>query len=219
MDKNKLNLGCGSVRPESWINTDSSLNSLLQNLPFGKVLSAGLSNTVYDGKAQYMNLNKRWGYADDSIDIVYGSHIFEHLSFRSSRLFLSESYRTLKRNGVIRLVVPDLLQHAKHYIESAETEQEKATQQFLMMLNLHREGQYKSSFIHNTIGWFQDYPHQHKYMYDKYSLIDLLSQFNFEGLIQSSYGVSEYILEISDVESNLHHEYDKSLYIEGVKHH
>jgi hypothetical protein len=33
-----LNLGCGQVRPEKWINTDPSLNSLAQSIPLLRLL-------------------------------------------------------------------------------------------------------------------------------------------------------------------------------------
>jgi len=216
-NKIKLNLGCGAVRPKGWINTDSSLNSLIQNIPLlGKSLASAFSDTVYVGKSQYMNLNKRWNFKNDSIDIIYASHLFEHLSPLNATLFLFESYRTLKKNGIIRLVVPDLYQHTKHYIELFDVEKEKGSHHLLSMLNLHREGQYNST-THNLVGWLQDFPHQHKYMYDKHSLTNILSASGFSKILESSYGISKYIKEISEVENIKYSGYEKSLYIEAVK--
>ena len=65
----------------------------------------------------YMNLNRKWNrFKDASVDVVYASHLFEHLSLSSANLFLAESYRCLKPGGVIRVVVPDLYQICKKYI-------------------------------------------------------------------------------------------------------
>lgn len=213
-----LNLGCGAIRPDGWINTDSSLNSLIQDIPIlGKTLSSIFSDTVYIGKAKYMNLNNKWNFPDESVDVIYASHLFEHLSSQNARLFLTESYRTLKKGGVIRLVVPDLYQHIQYYVERFDIDREKASHHLLSMLNLHREGQYNSSLMHTILGRIQGFPHQHKYMYDQHSLTELLTQFGFTKLSGSSYGRSNYLFEIDDIESSTLHGYEKSLYIEGVK--
>src|SRR4051812_23388957 len=118
MDSIKLNLGCGAVRPQGWLNTDSSLNAHLQRIPVLGTIVPKLFRTVeYDNaNVAYMNLNKRWPFKTNSVDVVYASHLFEHLSLQSAELFLSESYRCLRPNGIIRLVVPDLYKICKRYI-------------------------------------------------------------------------------------------------------
>lgn len=77
----KLNLGCGSVRPMGWINTDSSLNANIQRIPFiAKKITKLFNKVDYDSNnLVYMNLNKKWAFKDNSVDIVYASHLFEHL--------------------------------------------------------------------------------------------------------------------------------------------
>src|SRR5689334_18446754 len=98
MEKLRLNLGCGSVRPAGWVNTDSSLNAHLQRLPIiGTMVPKLIGRVKYDSaNVKYMNLNKRWNFASDSVDIVYASHLFEHLTIKSADLFLRESFRCLK---------------------------------------------------------------------------------------------------------------------------
>ncbi len=45
----KLNLGCGSLRPLGWINTDSSVNANLQRVPFiGKPIAKLFNPLQYD---------------------------------------------------------------------------------------------------------------------------------------------------------------------------
>ena len=119
----KLNLGCGSVRPMGWINTDSSLNANIQRIPFiGKKFTRLFNNVDYDSNnLVYMNLNKKWAFKDNSVDIVYASHLFEHLSLKSATLFLQESYRCLMLGGVIRNVVPDSFKITKRYINKYST--------------------------------------------------------------------------------------------------
>jgi predicted SAM-dependent methyltransferase len=218
--KIKLNLGCGSVRPTGWINTDSSLNANIQKVPIiGKRIAKFFNPIVYqDINVVYMNLNKRWKYPDDSIDIVYASHLFEHLTIPSSNLFLSEAYRALKPGGIIRVVVPDLYQICKKYIETYESVEAVAdtTKYIMWAINMHREGQY------GHIGLFkkivlecQGYPHQHKFMYDKNSLQLKFEEFCFVDCISLVYGISRYIEEIHDVEGAK--ESYLSVYLEAKK--
>lgn len=119
MNSLKLNLGCWAGRPKGWINTDSSINANLQKIPIvGKRISNLFNPIGYsDTNLMYMNLNKSWKYSDDSVDIVYASHLFEHLSLSSARFFLTESLRVLKPGGVIRIVVRDLYERSgKHWM-------------------------------------------------------------------------------------------------------
>ncbi|CAA9217761.1 MAG: hypothetical protein AVDCRST_MAG93-305, partial [uncultured Chloroflexia bacterium] len=49
----------------------------------------------------------RLHYEDGTVDILYSSHMLEHLDRDSARRFLHEAYRVLKPGGAIRIVVPD----------------------------------------------------------------------------------------------------------------
>jgi predicted SAM-dependent methyltransferase len=215
----KLNLGCGAVRPDGWVNTDSSLNAHLQRVPLiGTVVHKAFHTVEYDSNnVVYMNLNKRWIYKDNSVDVVYASHLFEHLTLASTDLFLKESYRCLKPGAVIRIVVPDLYKIAKKYIAEYESGKEDPTEFIMWAINMHREGQYGS-----RIGWmkkivleWQGYPHQHKFMYDEKSLTNKFKQAGFKDILSLSYGVSNYIPEIKDVEGTK--ESYLSVYLEGKK--
>lgn len=216
----KLNLGCGYVRPKGWINTDSSLNAHLQRIPFlGQMLCRIMKTVKYEShNVVYMNLNRNWPFSSESVDVVYASHLFEHLSLKSVDLFLKEAYRTLKPGGVMRLVVPDLYQIAQKYVtfyNSTYTETD-TTKDIMWAINMHREGQYGHP------GWFkklflemQGYPHQHKYMYDDKSLTYLTKLYGFRNPRIMSYGVSEYITDIKDLEGS--QESYLSVYLEILK--
>jgi hypothetical protein len=149
--------------------------------------------------------------------VVYASHLFEHLTLASAELFLKESYRCLKPGGVIRLVVPDLYKICKRYIAEYETDGKADPTEFIMWaINMHREGQY------GNVGWmkkmvleWQGYPHQHKFMYDEKSLTNKLKQHGFNNIASLSYGVSNYIPEIRDVEGTK--ESYLSVYLEAKK--
>ena len=216
----KLNLGCGSVRPEGWINTDSSLNANLQRIPLiGKLVTRLFKSVKYDSSNMfYMNLNKKWGkYKDGSVDVVYASHLFEHLTLKSADLFLKESYRCLKPGGVIRLVVPDLHKICKKYLDEYEGGKEDPTEFIMWAINMHREGQYGNdiSWLKKMILEWQGYPHQHKYMYDDKSLSKKIEENGFSDILSLEYGNSSYVADIKDVEGTA--ESYLSVYIEAKK--
>jgi ubiquinone/menaquinone biosynthesis C-methylase UbiE len=215
----KLNHGCGSIRPKGWVNTDSSLNALIQRIPFfGVYISKLFSDVSYvSSNVIYANLNRKWKFSSNSAEIVYCSHLFEHLDLKSADLFLKESFRVLKSNGVIRVVVPDLYKLSKKYIEEYELRIIKDPSiEFMWALNLHREGQYKDeSFLKRILSTIQKYPHQHKYMYDVNSLSILFNDIGFVDIKECRYGVSNYINDIKDVEGSL--ESYISVYLEARK--
>ena len=57
---------------------------------------------------------------DDSIECVYGSHVFEHISIFKTPIVFKEVFRVLKKNGVFRLVLPDVEKSINEYINSNE---------------------------------------------------------------------------------------------------
>ena len=163
MEKVKLNLGCGSIRPLGWINADSSFNAHLQRLPFiGKRLSKAMQAVEYENdNVVYMDLNKSWKFKDDSVDVVYASHLFEHLTLKSASLFLKEAFRCLRVGGVIRLVVPDLHKICQQYLkEYDDASIEDPTVFILWAINLHKEAQYSNDTVLNRIiNEYRGYPH------------------------------------------------------------
>lgn len=164
-----------------------------------------------------MNLNETWPYNDYSVDIIYSSHLFEHLSLHSADLFLKEAHRTLKTGGSIRLVVPDLYKICKKYIETYESGENPTTEYIMWAINMHREGQYgkKIPLWKKMILEIQGYPHQHKFMYDERSLAEKMALAGFRELRSTVYGESKYIQEIKDVEGST--ESYLSVYLEGKK--
>jgi predicted SAM-dependent methyltransferase len=91
-----LNLGCGDRFAPGW-----------HNLDFVSVNPA----------VQRHNLLKELPFKDDSVDVIYHSHVLEHFSSSQSRIFLKHCYRKLKPGGIIRVVVPDLENICREYLK------------------------------------------------------------------------------------------------------
>ncbi len=211
-----VNLGCGQTRPEGWVNVDSSLNSLLQQAALTRLLVRRHATTFYERPAQYMDLRRRWKFADAAVDVLYASHVLEHFSLSQMDHFFRESARCLKASGVIRIVVPDLRALAKIYVKEIDAGDDSAAERFLYAINMHAENTYgpDRNFLRTTVNLWQGYPHQHKYMHDAPSLQKILTRYGFHDLTQCSYGQSTHVSRIRDVESIA--EGIPSVYIEGV---
>jgi predicted SAM-dependent methyltransferase len=92
-----LNLGCGNryVQSEEWLNADFTVHT------------PGILAT---------DLRKKMPFSNDTFDLVYHSHVLEHLTCIDAEHFLYECYRILRPGGIIRIVVPDLENIIGEYI-------------------------------------------------------------------------------------------------------
>ncbi len=93
-----LNLGCGRRFHPAWLNLDLH--------PTDPLVTAG---NVLSG---------RLPFPDASFDVVYHSHLLEHLPAEAALPFLKECRRVLQPGGVLRVVVPDLEQIAQLYLQA-----------------------------------------------------------------------------------------------------
>lgn len=162
-----------------------------------------------------MDLRRRWKFGAGTVEVLYASHVFEHLSIHDANHFLLEARRCLVPSGVLRMVVPDLHRLAQMYLEDVQSGDRAAAGRFLGAVNMHAESAYgpgRNIFI-KVINQWQGYPHQHKYMYDERSLADLLTTAGFRNLQICHYGQSVYIQNIRDVECTA--EGVPSIYIEA----
>jgi|GEM_PF-5507475 len=75
------------------------------------------------------NILKGVSFLDNTFNVIYSSHVIEHLDKDFSVPFvLKECYRTLREGGIIRIVVPDLYDIISRYLKAfqqLEIENEK----------------------------------------------------------------------------------------------
>jgi len=65
-------------------------------------------------------------FADATVDEIYGSHIYEHLSYSEEVLkAFTEAYRVLRPGGMIKLGVPDLEVLCRLFLSPELTREEK----------------------------------------------------------------------------------------------
>jgi predicted SAM-dependent methyltransferase len=175
----RLNIGCGqtpTLGPD-WLNFDGSPTVRLVRLPIISRLALLLLDPAqrdFFGFCQthdirYADATKRIPVPDRSADVLYSSHMLEHLTRQEARRFLSEARRILVSGGIIRLAVPDLWKHVGWYIV------EKDGDEFMRSIQLGRDTVSQKTRLAQAI--FGD--RGHKWFYDGSSLIKLLTDAGF----------------------------------------
>ena len=201
----KLNLGCGLDAPSDWINIDASFTMRLSKItPLYKILCkiGGIKQIPWPKNIKIIDVKKGLPFKDNSVDAIFSSHMIEHLYHEDAKFVVEECYRCLREGGVIRLIVPDLYQIAKKYVDITtykpnETHSHKFLQE-LLVLDKHHKGIKK--IIHKFFGY-----DKHLCMYDEWSLKNLLENQGFCKIKRMKYGQSR-IPDIKSVESKGRHE-------------
>lgn len=96
---NCLNLGCGKRLHSDWVNVDYTATT-------ENVISHDLSRGI--------------PFPENSFDVVYHSHLLEHFPRSAASVFVQACWKVLKPGGILRVVVPNLEQIAKVYLEALE---------------------------------------------------------------------------------------------------
>lgn len=114
----KVQLGAFDRPASGWFNTDITPHIWIAKIPFASQIlySTGLIteqryhqhiNGIF-GSLSYLDLCKPLPFADNSVDAIFSSHVFEHLFMDEVENLIQEIYRCLVPGGVCRVVVPDL---------------------------------------------------------------------------------------------------------------
>jgi predicted SAM-dependent methyltransferase len=110
----KLHFGCGPRVLRGWINIDLSFE------PFGEYLKyytdehypekiRGNQNDFYA-----INILKTGlPLPDESVDVIFHEDFIEHLNQKDQVIFLAETFRVLKKDGIHRINTPELLESMK----------------------------------------------------------------------------------------------------------
>src|SRR5262245_12768346 len=120
----RVNLGSGVCVAPGWINVDGNVHALCARWPVTVQRwlhgHSDLRNT--HSTAEYLRLLREnefihhglhFGvpFDDGKVDVIFSSHVIEHLFRDEAEALLRDAYRTLKKGGLIRIAVPDL-EHA-----------------------------------------------------------------------------------------------------------
>jgi predicted SAM-dependent methyltransferase len=211
----KVNIGCGQTPTSGWINFDNSPSIILAKKPilFYLFNAMGLLNQAQKQfiafakkeNIQKADATKRLPLADNSVEVIYSSHMLEHLDQETVKKYLREALRVLQADGIIRIVVPDL----KKLIDKYNSDEDANA--FLNKLLLTRE---RPNTLINKLRYLIVGDRNHQWMYDGKSLTELLFNSGFKMPIILPPGETTIV---SPGDLNLREKESESIYIEAKK--
>ena len=95
----KLHLGCGDKHIDGYINIDCRYLPQVDEIQDVSILRK---------------------YKNESIEVIYASHVLEHFSRWDYMSVLNRWYELLKPNGILRIAVPDFEAIVNHYIKNKD---------------------------------------------------------------------------------------------------
>src|SRR5450759_3475104 len=157
---NYLNVGCGSKYHKDWVNVDMNPDS---------------SDVVR------CNLLKGIPFPDEMFEVLYHSQVLEHFPKEKAFDFMKECHRVLKKNGIIRVVVPDLEniidEYKKYLNENIKNPSKEAEANYdWILLEM-----YDQTVRNNGGGQMGKYLQQDKMVNEQY-VIDRIGYFGRSGI-------------------------------------
>jgi hypothetical protein len=199
---------------KGWINFDNSFSLWLGQHKFlssfaGALALLTLAQRSFIAFAREADIRYGDGaaglpLASASVEVLYSSHMLEHLDREEAVRFLAEARRLLVSGGVLRVAVPDLRMLAEKYLASGDAEA------FMGSTSLTIEKP-KGLFAKLKYIFFTGFRNHH-WMYDSASLAKLLIEAGFRNPITLLPGQTT----ISEPGSlDLRERHEDSLYVEA----
>lgn len=197
----RVNLGCGSDIKDGWVNLDLCLDGTISSR---------------DPKALFINYDIRLGLpiAENSCDMIYSSHFFEHLDYPQGVKLMRDCYRMLRPGGTFRFCLPNFKRAFEAYVnrdqeflngllEMQWPDQSVDIRRVLPEVELGTES------IADYVNYVVYQSGEHKCIYDEEKVIKLLRHIGFSQAAESSFepGI--------DIDSRVRRTY--SFYLEAVK--
>jgi hypothetical protein len=182
-----LNVGCWTDIAEEWLNVDASFYVRLSKIPVvGLAILSALKAPQFPPSVCHGDLVKGLNLPPESCQLIFASHVLEHLSLEDFERALSNLYIYLKSDGILRIIVPDLAWYAKKYIQSL-SEPEKSSQAATEFMDISFLG-YRASrrtLYHRLQEILSNSRHQ--WMWDEPSLRTALEKQGFKDIKRCKY--------------------------------
>ena len=198
----KFHLGCGIIFLKNYLNIGFWTN-LEQNKLYAN------PNGVADTVLLNYDLTNGIPASDNSLEVVYHSHMLEHLTNNEGIEFLRECSRVLQPGAIMRLLVPDLESFSKKYVEGDDFFFDAYRKEALDNdSNLYpTRGAIFMGMLHN---------HGHKMGYDFETLQYVLKQTGFTNVKKTMFQESQ-LTDIQEIEPYAPLRAAESLCIECIK--
>ena len=211
----RVNIGCGQTPTKGWRNFDNSLSLRFAKIPFLPNILSRLkiiNRSQYEfvqfagvESIEYGDATKELPLQNNSVEVVYSSHMLEHLDRNKVVLFLKEAYRILCPGGLIRIAVPDIKILVDQYIETGDAD--------IFIKSTRLCAPSPTSFI-QKLRFLLVGARNHQWMYDGNSLSRLIMKHGFTEVNVTPAGQTRILnhepLDLCERES-------ESLYVEALK--
>jgi SAM-dependent methyltransferase len=156
----KINVGCGRNILKGWLNVD-----LFPRMGMVR-----------------LDASRRWPIPDGTFAACLCEHMIEHVSKSTAQVMIAEMFRTLRSDGVLRIVTPDLTAFARIVLSDSSSE----TVTYIRGLEIFRERTpiTKCDAVNEI---FYNYGHQ--YIYTPDELCRILSDAGFRDLRETRGGL------------------------------
>jgi predicted SAM-dependent methyltransferase len=158
-------------------------------------------------QVQWADVTRSIPEPDHSVEVLYSSHMIEHLGKSQALAFLKEVRRILKPGGIIRLAVPNIRFHVDNYLQHNDAD--KFVHDTRLSLQSHGE----RNTLFRKLQYLIVGERHHQWMYDGKSLCCLLTSVGFRDPEVMEPGTTR----IKDPgELNLHERVPESVFVEAV---
>lgn len=174
--------------PDGWVNYETSMHLRLSRLPilgriFKKITPYKFSDEIIIG-----DIVKGLPIEEASVDVVFSSHVIEHLSRDDAQAAFNNVFKILKPGGVFRLVVPDLFARCKYYIDHYNEIDDPSA--WLMKSTLLGKNQpHALKLLERVRSTFST--SSHKWMWDEKSLSLALVMSGFQDIRRTTYAAND----------------------------
>jgi predicted SAM-dependent methyltransferase len=187
----KINIGCGASNVTGWEGVDV-------------VPSPGVT-CVWDCRTSLP-------FDNESAKGIFSEHFIEHIDFyQEAPLLFKDIYRILKKDAVVRIIVPD----AQKYVEAYVKEGWDSIAKVRPLLSNNVDS-YSKNTMHTKmelVNWIFRQEYEHKFAYDFESMKYILNQAGFKTVVKQDFNQSlnpELLIDQAARAS-------ESLYVEAVK--
>jgi predicted SAM-dependent methyltransferase len=200
----KLNIGCGPVQPDGWVNIDGSNRARLASRfwPVDRALVALglLPKTSFGPHILIHDLFKPLPFADNSVACIYAGEVWEHFEYADTERLTADCFRVLAPGGVLRICVPDGPTFWGRYLELYQAERAKpAGTRSAKAIRDHVDLYFREIMTRRV--WFGSIGHKHKWQFDDVQLTALFEGVGLTDVGRMPFHVSR-IPDVSLVESS-----------------
>ncbi len=212
----RINIGSGRTPTLDWHNYDNSWSIRFSGLGSPIVLKVlEKVRLLVAQQREFIEFARKadikWADAakhipeqDNSVEVIYSSHMLEHLDREEAYSFLREARRILKHGGIIRLAVPSIRYHVENYVKDGDADR------FIENVNLARA---KPRSFFEKMRFLVSGSRNHHWMYDGKSLCKLLDT---GGFIKAKIMKSGSTMIGDPGELNLRELFPESVFVEAV---